>query len=139
MIGDISDGRPKTFVFDLDGVVYVDHMGVPGAGETLTFLERTGHQVLFATNNSSRAVDAVVENIRERTGFDARQMALDFQMEQSSVEAALDPNRVFNKRDLLDPGRDRKKMRPTVGAKQARASRHHQGLRNQPGQQPQFF
>ena len=72
MSGDIIDGRPKTFVFDLDGVVYIDHTGVPGAGETLTFLERTGHQVLFATNNSSRAVDAVIENIRARTGFEAR-------------------------------------------------------------------
>ncbi len=71
MIGDLGDGHAKTFVFDLDGVVYVDHMGVPGAGETLAFLERSGHQVLFATNNSSRAVDAVVENIRNRTGFEA--------------------------------------------------------------------
>jgi len=76
MNGSLADGRPKTFVFDLDGVVYIDHMGVPGAGETLTFLDRAGHQVLFATNNSSRAVDAVVENIRERTGFEARPEAV---------------------------------------------------------------
>ena len=76
MTGDLADGRPKTFVFDLDGVVYVDHMGVPGAGETLAFLERSGHQVLFATNNSSRAVDAVVEKIRTRTGFAARPEAV---------------------------------------------------------------
>lgn len=76
MNGSLANGRPKTFVFDLDGVVYVDHFGVPGADETLTFLERTGHQVLFATNNSSRGVDAVVENIRERTGFEARPEAV---------------------------------------------------------------
>ena len=72
MNGHLAGGDPKTFVFDLDGVVYVDHMGVPGAGETLALLEQSGHQVLFATNNSSRAVDTVVENIRNRTGFDAR-------------------------------------------------------------------
>ncbi|MGB9359627.1 MAG: HAD-IIA family hydrolase [Acidimicrobiia bacterium] len=71
MSGDLADGRSKTFVFDLDGVVYVDHIGVPGAGETLEYLERAGHQVLFATNNSSRDVASVVENIRNRTGFEA--------------------------------------------------------------------
>lgn len=66
---DIRDGRAKTFVFDLDGVVYVDHVGVPGAGETLEQLERAGHQVLFATNNSSRTAETVAENIRKRTGY----------------------------------------------------------------------
>lgn len=72
MSGRLADGRPKTFVFDLDGVVYVDHMGVRGAGETLGYLERSGHQVLFATNNSSRDVASVIENIESRTGFEAR-------------------------------------------------------------------
>lgn len=76
MNGHLADGEPKSFVLDLDGVVYVDHVGVPGAGETLSFLERSGHQVLFATNNSSRAVSAVVENIRNRTGFEARPEAV---------------------------------------------------------------
>ena len=69
MIRDISSVGPKTFIFDLDGVVYVDHSGVPGAGETLAALSREGHQVLFATNNSSRAVDTVIESIRSRTGY----------------------------------------------------------------------
>lgn len=67
----IAGDDPKTFVFDLDGVVYVDHAGVPGAGETLTALDQAGHQVLFATNNSSRAVGTVVENIWKRTGYRA--------------------------------------------------------------------
>jgi len=71
MIGRLDGGGPKTFVFDLDGVVYVDHAGVPGAGEALTALDRAGHQVLFATNNSSRGVDTVIENIRSRTGYRA--------------------------------------------------------------------
>lgn len=76
MIGDLPSHGPKTFVFDLDGVVYVDRAGVPGAGETLTALEHTGHQVLFATNNSSRSVGTVVDNIRKRTGYRATEGAV---------------------------------------------------------------
>ena len=53
MMGDLRSPHPKTFIFDLDGVVYLDNTGVPGAGEILTSLDQTGHQVLFATNNSS--------------------------------------------------------------------------------------
>lgn len=71
MISDLTGGGPKTFVFDLDGVVYVDHVGVPGAGGALAALDRAGHQVLFATNNSSRAVGTVIDSIRERTGYRA--------------------------------------------------------------------
>lgn len=76
MIGGLSEGGPKTFVFDLDGVVYVDHAGVPGADEALTALERAGHQILFATNNSSRAVGTVIENIQERTAYRAESDAI---------------------------------------------------------------
>jgi len=71
MSGGLAGDSRKTFVFDLDGVVYVDHTGVPGAGEALTTLDRAGHQVLFATNNSSRSVDTVIESIRRRTGYRA--------------------------------------------------------------------
>lgn len=76
MIGGRTGGGLKTFVFDLDGVVYVDRAAVPGAGETLTALDRAGHQILFATNNSSRAVGTVVENIRKRTGYHAESEAV---------------------------------------------------------------
>lgn len=76
MSGGIARGDPKTFVFDLDGVVYVGHAGVPGAGETLAALDRAGHQVLFATNNSSRGVGTVIENIRKRTGYHATSEAV---------------------------------------------------------------
>ena len=65
----LSNGSQKTFVFDLDGVVYLDRAGVPGAGDALTALRDAGHQVLFATNNSARSVETVVENINLRTGF----------------------------------------------------------------------
>lgn len=64
----VADG-PKTFIFDLDGVVYLDSEGVPGAGETLNALRADGHQVLFATNNSVRALSTVVRNIEKRTGY----------------------------------------------------------------------
>lgn len=76
MTGDLVGGHPKTFVFDLDGVVYVDSVGVPGARETLEALDHAGHQVLFATNNSSRAVDSVIESIEQRTGFAAEPAAI---------------------------------------------------------------
>jgi HAD superfamily hydrolase (TIGR01450 family) len=65
----ISYGSSKTFVFDLDGVVYLDSTAVPGAGEALTALRDDGHQILFATNNSARSVETVVGNISRRTGF----------------------------------------------------------------------
>jgi len=61
--------HPKTFVFDLDGVVYLAGEAVPGAGETLTHLRDTGHQILFATNNSARSVTTVEAAIADRTGF----------------------------------------------------------------------
>lgn len=69
MTGILADGSQKTFVFDLDGVVYLDNSGVPGAGDALTTLQHAGHQILFATNNSARAVETVVGNITRRTGF----------------------------------------------------------------------
>jgi 4-nitrophenyl phosphatase len=65
----LSDGSPKTFVFDLDGVVYLDSTAVPGAGDALVGLRDAGHQILFATNNSARAAETVAGNIERRTGF----------------------------------------------------------------------
>jgi 4-nitrophenyl phosphatase len=76
MIGGRTGGGLKTLVFDLDGVVYVDRAAVPGAGDMLTALDRAGNQILFATNNSSRAVGTVVENIRKRTGYHAEPEAV---------------------------------------------------------------
>lgn len=64
-----ADRSRKTFVFDLDGVIYLDKSGVPGAGEALAALRDAGHQILFATNNSVRAVETVIGNIARRTGF----------------------------------------------------------------------
>jgi 4-nitrophenyl phosphatase len=44
----------RTFVFDLDGVVYRGNQPIPGAVDTIENLRRLGHQVYFFTNNSSR-------------------------------------------------------------------------------------
>ncbi len=44
----------RTFVFDLDGVVYRGNQPLPSAVDTIESLRRFGHQVYFFTNNSSR-------------------------------------------------------------------------------------
>lgn len=64
-------GLPGTVVLDLDGVVYVDTEGVPGAEEALRALERDGWRIVYATNNSTKTRADVVRHIAERTGFDA--------------------------------------------------------------------
>jgi HAD superfamily hydrolase (TIGR01450 family) len=43
----------STFIFDLDGTLYLDDELLPGALETVEALRRGGHQVLFASNNTS--------------------------------------------------------------------------------------
>jgi 4-nitrophenyl phosphatase len=44
--------RPKTFVFDLDGVVWRGREVLPHVTETLAALRRSGHTIFFCTNNS---------------------------------------------------------------------------------------
>ncbi|MHB0912895.1 MAG: HAD-IIA family hydrolase [Armatimonadota bacterium] len=44
----------RTFVFDLDGVVYRGEQTLPHAVETIASLRRLGHQVYFFTNNSTQ-------------------------------------------------------------------------------------
>jgi len=69
-VTDVSTTPNRTFVFDLDGVVYLGGEGIPGAGETLRTLDARGDQILFATNNSSRALSTVVGHIARRTGYE---------------------------------------------------------------------
>ncbi len=45
----------RTFVFDLDGVIYRGEQPLPGAADTILDLRRLGHQVYFFTNNSSKS------------------------------------------------------------------------------------
>ena len=61
---------PGTVVFDLDGVLYLDKQGIPGAADALRALEDAGWALRFATNNSTKAADSVARHIKERTGFE---------------------------------------------------------------------
>ena len=60
-----------TIVLDLDGVVYLDAHGVPGAGDALRSLQADGWHLVYATNNSTKTRADVVRHIEERTGFEA--------------------------------------------------------------------
>ena len=53
----------RTFVFDLDGVVYRGNQPLPGAVDTIENLRRLGHQVYFFTNNSSKTRLEYVEKL----------------------------------------------------------------------------
>lgn len=53
----------RTFVFDLDGVVYRGNQPLPGAVDTIENLRRLGHQVYFFTNNSSRTRTDYLEKL----------------------------------------------------------------------------
>lgn len=59
-------------VCDLDGVVYLLGRPVPGAGEALTKLEKSGYSLLFATNNSTRSPEVTAAKILELSGYPAR-------------------------------------------------------------------
>jgi HAD superfamily hydrolase (TIGR01450 family) len=60
-----------TVVFDLDGVLYLDSEGVPGARDALEACVEAGWRPLYATNNSTKTADIVVRHVFERTGFRA--------------------------------------------------------------------
>lgn len=62
---------PGTVVFDLDGVIYLDKEGIPGAGAALTRLQDAGWHLRYATNNAMKSPETVVEHIAQRTGFEA--------------------------------------------------------------------
>jgi len=55
-------------ILDLDGVVYVGGEAIPGAGDTLSTLERRGYTIVFATNNSTRTPAEVAEHIEATVG-----------------------------------------------------------------------
>jgi HAD superfamily hydrolase (TIGR01450 family) len=51
-------------VLDLDGVVYLGPVAVPGAEAALRGVRAEGHPVAFATNNASRSAEAVAAHLR---------------------------------------------------------------------------
>ena len=69
--GQAEGSKTGTIVCDLDGVLYIDKAGVPGAASALAALQQSGFHVLFVTNNSTKTPETVVEHIAERTGFEA--------------------------------------------------------------------
>lgn len=54
----------RTFVLDLDGVVYRGEEPLPGAVDTIETLRRRGHQVYFFTNNSTLTRAAYAGKLR---------------------------------------------------------------------------
>src|SRR5688500_7140383 len=56
---DVSDGG--VVVCDLDGVVWLGGIGLPGAAEAVARLRGAGLRVAFLTNNSSQTVAAYEE------------------------------------------------------------------------------
>ncbi len=62
-------GPKGTVVFDLDGVVYLGDAGVPGSAEALTAITEMGWHLVFATNNSTKTRQTVLEHVAQRTGF----------------------------------------------------------------------
>ena len=53
--------RVKTVILDLDGVIYRGQTAITGAEETTEWLHRTGRQVYYFTNNSTKTRDSYVE------------------------------------------------------------------------------
>jgi 4-nitrophenyl phosphatase len=60
----------KTFVFDLDGVVYRGKMLLPGVVDTISTLRQSGHKVYFFTNNSTKTRTSFVRKL-EKMGIPA--------------------------------------------------------------------
>ena len=56
--------------FDLDGVIYLGPIAVPGAVEGIAGVSAAGARVMFVTNNAARSAKAVAEHLRE-LGFEA--------------------------------------------------------------------
>lgn len=54
----------KGFIFDLDGTVYLDKKIIPGAVETIEYLERQGDKVVFLTNKSIETIESYVEKLK---------------------------------------------------------------------------
>ncbi len=73
-----------TIVFDLDGVVYLGDVGVPGAAEALNAVANLGWHIVFATNNSTRTPEMVLRHVEARTGF----QGVDIDVATSAMAAA---------------------------------------------------
>lgn len=59
-----------TYVFDLDGVLYLGDTAIPHAAEAVTRLQSQGRQVFFLTNNSGRTRADYHEKLSHVNGLD---------------------------------------------------------------------
>ncbi|MHB1000653.1 MAG: HAD-IIA family hydrolase [Armatimonadota bacterium] len=53
----------RTFVFDLDGVIYRGEQPLPGAVDTIKILRQLGHQVYFFTNNATQTRTSYIRKL----------------------------------------------------------------------------
>lgn len=58
-------------VCDLDGVVYRGEKPIEGSADALRALEDAGWSILFATNNSARTPEDVVDKLQRLVGYEA--------------------------------------------------------------------
>ncbi len=65
-------GNSVAIVCDLDGVVFNGSEMLPGAGVALQALAADGHQLVFATNNSTKTAADVASRIAAGTGYPAQ-------------------------------------------------------------------
>jgi glycerol 3-phosphatase-2 len=56
-------------ILDIDGVILLGGDAIPGSGEAMALLERSGFNLVVATNNATRTPEAAAARIAERTGF----------------------------------------------------------------------
>nr|CAB3242634.1 phosphoglycolate phosphatase-like [Phallusia mammillata] len=52
-----------TFLFDCDGVLWQGYNAIPGAAAVVNFLKKSGKQVIFVTNNSTKSRDKYVAKL----------------------------------------------------------------------------
>ncbi len=65
-----------TFVFDLDGVLYLGETAIPHAAEAVTRLTESGRRVYFLTNNSGRTRRDYVEKLARVNGLTVAEGAI---------------------------------------------------------------
>ena len=55
--------KPTGFLFDLDGVLYIEETLIPGAIETVQWLRRRGTPFRFLTNTTMKSAKSLVEKL----------------------------------------------------------------------------
>lgn len=58
-------GNVRAVLLDMDGVVYRGRQPLPGVQEMLDYLERTGRQWLFVTNNATKTPEMFVQTLAQ--------------------------------------------------------------------------